>query len=382
MSVRGGAQGGEPRVDRQERARVQVAPRLEVAGQREEVAGCARARTRSGRSCGRGARRRGRNSASRKASNAAGPRPPPRRKRSTWATGRERCVRSWPRRGWPGSAERARSAAAVPAHGLRFHLTRAGRITMVRPPTGGASGSRGRSRCAAAAGTTSRWKIILPAKKVTWGNSLATARQRSGRPPRRCRPPCGTRGACRCRWPAPRTAQHGPGALAQLVDGALALEPARVDHADRDEHQVLEVPGEGAEDVEHGVDAEAAVAGDQHRGRSAASGRASTRRRACSDGGRLPSVCVELLAACGGTGGSAARITEAEGDQRRGDHQRDPAALGELLEHRDHQDRGAQHEARGEQRGALDALRAGAPRRARPVRAASRTSTARTSGRR
>ena len=57
------------------------------------------------------------------------------------------------------------------------------------------------------------------------------------------------------------------GVLVQGLDFAAALEIARVDHAHGDEDEAAEVVGCEADGVEHGVDADAAVAAHEHDGR-------------------------------------------------------------------------------------------------------------------
>ena len=55
--------------------------------------------------------------------------------------------------------------------------------------------------------------------------------------------------------------------VAEILDRAAALEVARVDHADGNEDEALEVAGGETDGVEHGVDAQSAVVAHQDHGR-------------------------------------------------------------------------------------------------------------------
>ena len=101
--------------------------------------------------------------------------------------------------------------------------------------------------------------MTLPAKKIVRGNSVATVEaellgllDRVGADRHRGR----GRHAEAARELDVLLRASRSVLVAQALDRVLALEAARVDHAHRQEHHVLEVAGERAEDVQQRVDAE------------------------------------------------------------------------------------------------------------------------------
>ncbi len=255
------------------------------------------------------------------------------------------------------------------------------------PPTAAAAGARARSRCAAAGATSARAGRSPSRRRTSFAGTLAPRRGRASRASATTSVPSAMR---RGRGHAERRRErHGSWPsissvlLLQARDRLLPLELTRVDHADRHEDQVGEVPGKGAEDVEHGVNADAAKGVHQHRrGRGVVVecrpdgrlGAGHTRRAGCPGRGRAGPPWHRPR----GSG----RLIDAQSPMtQRGHHDRDPASLAELLEHRDPENRHAEPESGGEQRQPRLATRAAVPG-AGPRTAASRTSTARTSRRR
>ena len=140
---------------------------------------------------------------------------------------------------------------------------------------------------------------------------------------------------------------------------ALALEAVGVDHGHADEDHALEVPGEHAQQREHGVPPEAAVAPDEEHGHG-------LQRVGLAHGGGRGGVAVEGHRVLAGLGPGQVAVElldgadheavvpldqEADDGERRGDQQREPPALGELLEDGDGEDGDAEdggRDVRGE----------------------------------
>ena len=137
------------------------------------------------------------------------------------------------------------------------------------PPSEAASPRPARSRCAAAGGTSAPAGISsCPRRTPPWGTREPLARQ-SCSASATASVPMASRlvaGTPRSRGQRDVLRQHLLGPPPEVLDRVLSLELARVDHPDGNKDQVLEVAGKGAEHVEHGVDADAAIGSHQHGG--------------------------------------------------------------------------------------------------------------------